>query len=87
MPIDPTDPEYAEYVLGITYRPRTRIGYLRLSHGYPPSMDDTIRLFTSIGSEVHTILCYDGRHLSTRYTKFSDGWKCTLHAPLCGGRA
>ena len=84
MPVDPTDPDYREFVQSITYRPRTRVGYLKLARGYPPSMEDTIRLFTQIDPTVRTILCYDGRHLNTRYSKFSQGWECTLYEPMTG---
>lgn len=79
MPVDPTDQDMHEFVRSITYQPRTRTGYLKLAHLYPPDMSGSIKLFKRIDPKVSTILCYDGRRLNTRYERLGSGeWACTL---------
>ncbi len=69
MPIEtPFHDEVQAEVTGITYRPRTRIGYLHLRQGHVPDMTGTIHLFKRIAPEVWQIKVYDGRHLNTVYT-------------------
>lgn len=84
MPVDPTEHRIMhEFVRSITYQPRTRTGYLKLAQHYPPDMSGSIRLFTRIDPQAQTILCYDGRHLNTRYAREADGkWVCTLFEPM-----
>jgi hypothetical protein len=69
MPTDLFHDEVQAEVTGITYRPRTGIGYLHLRQQHVPDMTGTIHLFQRIDSEVWQIKVYDGRHLNTVYTR------------------
>lgn len=76
MPIN-LDHDIRATVTNITYKPKHRIGHLRLAHSHVPDMSGTIALFTRIDPHVKRIRVYDGRHLNTEYAHVNGKWTCT----------
>jgi hypothetical protein len=79
------DDEICAGVTAVTYRPRTKTGYLRLKHYHVPDMSGSIKVFTRLDPSVERILVYDGKHLNTAYSRASGSWKCVfLDNPIKG---
>lgn len=76
MPTDLFHEEVQAEVTGITYRPRTKIGYLHLKRHHVPDMQGAIRLFLRIDPTVRKVNVYDGRHLNTVYTRYQKNQWC-----------
>lgn len=77
MPIDLFNYDVQAFVTSVSYKPKTRTGYLRLAHMHVPDMTGSIKMFTQIDPHALLILVYDGRHHNTTYAKIKGKWECT----------